>query len=310
MVTAYYVENKQQLLSSWCCPSCVSVNNPARNDETPVKKLNQSPNDTGMSVDEYVQEQVGTPNPTYTNKVSPSPNRNTEVITLDNLRQLLDTKLEEKLENHKCSIITEIRAAFKSEISKAVENLKQEITQNTDTLHREQINIKEDISNLDDKIEKLETENSKLKIELQKLHKYDDKIIETKEDNCKKIVIYGLDEYNNENESEQEKQLLYMFSDVMCTDLTGYIEEINRMGKYGRRRPILLELISKRMTKYIWNNARRFRSTGVYVTEFLAGQALEDKRKSQQKRHSMMRCDGYASTSSQIPTVAICQCRK
>ncbi|KOB58247.1 putative Iodotyrosine dehalogenase 1, partial [Operophtera brumata] len=106
-----------------------------------------------------------------------------------------------------------------------------------------------------------------------------------KHDNKKIIVLYGLTEYHNENENDLEKRVTSMFMDVMNIDLTGYVEETIRMGKYGRRRPIRLEIISKRMTKYILNNARQFKSTGVYVSEYLSGQALEDKRRDQERRH-------------------------
>lgn len=294
-------------MSSWRCPVCESVKKPARNDELPVRGLNQSLNDTSMSVDDYGLEERSIIGETQnlvsiSSKRSPSPYRSTEGITLDNFRQLLDAKLEEKLENHKFSIIEEIRSAFKSEINKAVQNLKQEIAQNTDTLRSEQVSIKEDISYLDEKVEKLEMEKNKLQLEIQNLHKNADRLLRTEDDNSKKLVIYGLDEYNSENETELEKRIIYMFRDVMCTDLTGYIEEIKRLGKYGRRRPILLELLSKRMTKYILSNVKQFRSTGVYVTEFLNGKGLQDKRQAQEKVYSTGK-SGHANTSIQTPTI-------
>lgn len=286
-------------MSSWRCPDCENAQKPIRKDNTPISKQYQrsddatmSVDDTTMSVDDYAQEDgsvIGdTFNPSSTQpEISNIANLNAESITLDKFGQLLDAKLEEKLQRHKNTIILEIRSAFQSEINKAVDNLKKELTLNTDALCTQQVVMKEDISYLDEKIEKLESENKKLHSEIHDLQKNADKYkMQTDEhDNKKIMVIYGLPEYQNENENDLEKRVINMFRDVMNVDLTGYVEEIIRIGKHGRRRPILLEIISKRMTKYILNNARQFKSTGVFVSEFLKGQALQDKRRDQEKRH-------------------------
>lgn len=106
-----------------------------------------------------------------------------------------------------------------------------------------------------------------------------------KEEN-RTIVIYGLNEHYNEHEIDLERKVIHTFMSVMNIDLTGYIEGIQRMGKWSNRRPIQVELISKRMTKYIINNSRQFKSTGLYVAEFLDQKSLQDRRNQRAKRYS------------------------
>lgn len=96
------------------------------------------------------------------------------------------------------------------------------------------------------------------------------------ENNSKKIVIYGFTEYYNEPEYELHNRLINMFYEILHVDLTGYIEETCRMGRNNNKtRPIVIELLSKKMTKYILENGNYFHGTGLYVSEFLS----KDERK-------------------------------
>lgn len=289
MTTAYYVENKQFLLHSWCCPNCENITKRNRNDDTPTRKQNQHQcqlNDTNMSVDDYIHHdnKIGeTLTSNMQSKEITSPRSNIEIITLDKIGQLLDKKLDEKLERQRKSIITELRQTMESQITIAINKLTQQMTTSIDTLNMEQTQIKNNINNIDEKIELLETENKVLKNEIEKLQ-YSTKNttirspeMEQKHEN--KLVIYGLNENYDEQQHVLEHRVISLFLQCMNVDLTGYIEEIFRMGKRGYRRPIQIELISKRMTKYLLNNARRLKSTGIYVSEFLNKNTLEEKRK-------------------------------
>lgn len=247
-----------------------------------------------MSVDDFAQHDRhlfgDTLNTKLQNKTKVS-ETSVETITLDKFSQLLETKLEEKLDRHKQSILTDIKTAFRSEISQAISTLKQEIKQNTDALHTEQTHIKEDISNICSKIKTLETERDHLKIEIQKILKKSQTPMQKERDENKTIVIYGLQEYHNEYETNLERRVINAFMHIMEIDITGYIEEIHRIGKSGSRRPVKMELISKRMTKYILNNARQFRSTGLYVSGFLDQKSLQDRRNQHEKKHSLVQAE-------------------
>lgn len=299
MTTNTETLKKQLLLKTWYCFDCDS-SKASRKNVSKVgldKEDRDFLNDTTMSVDENFQEDqsVAGNTPTSAGTLTPireSPNANTGSITLEQLSRLLDTKLEEKLERHKKSIVTEIHASFESQINKAILEMKHEFTQSTNELHTEQVNIKEDISYLDEKIEKLENANSKLQREirtLQQTNAESSKATQTRHDTSKKFVIYKLDEHFKDDENKLEKRIIHMFREVMNINLTGYIEEISRMGKYGSRRPILVELISKRMTKYILQNVRQFKNTGIYVTEFLDEKSLQEKRSTHERRSTISR---------------------
>lgn len=106
MTTAYYMENKQMLMTSWPCPSCDRITRRNKSDETPTRKQHQGQmNDTTMSVDEYAVHDKSipgnTPNLSLQNVGYSESNGNEESITLNQFRSLLDSKLEEKLEYHK-----------------------------------------------------------------------------------------------------------------------------------------------------------------------------------------------------------------
>lgn len=290
MTTAHYMENKHFLMSSWCCPNCENITKRIRNDNTPTRKQHQSQlNDTTMSVDEFAQHDRDLFGDTMKSQSQACPRvcqASVESITLDKFSKLLETKLEEKLDIHKKSILADIKTAFRSEISQAINTLKQEMTQNTDALRTEQINIKEDINTIYNKIKQLETERDHLQTEMENIQKCPPNPIQREREENKTIVIYGLNEYYNDYEINLERRVINAFMNIMEIDLTGYIEGIQRIGKKGNRRPVQLELISKRMTKYILQNTRQFKSTGLYVSEFLDQKALQDRRSEKEKRYS------------------------
>lgn len=70
--------------------------------------------------------------------------------------------------------------------------------------------------------------------------------------------------------------LLYEKLDI---DLTGYIEETYRLGrKHSKNQPLVIELISKRMAKYVIENKQCLQGTRLYISEF-----LDENSRSQRK---------------------------
>lgn len=97
-----------------------------------------------------------------------------------------------------------------------------------------------------------------------------EKHLKCTENNCKKIVLYGFPEYYKEPDYDQQCRLIDICYEKLNIDLTGYIEETYRLGRnYNRNRPLVIELISKRMAKYIVENKHCLQGTRLFLSEFL-----------------------------------------
>lgn len=83
------------------------------------------------------------------------------------------------------------------------------------------------------------------------------------ENNSKILVLYGLDELWYETEAELHDRVIDVFQSITRVDLTGYIEDLERIGQRGSRRPLKVELLSKRMTKYLLTHVTLFKNTGL-----------------------------------------------
>jgi hypothetical protein len=72
-----------------------------------------------------------------------------------------------------------------------------------------------------------------------------------------------------------------MFYELLNIDIERHIDSASRMGRKGtrRRRPVLIELTNKRVTKYILENTYCLRNTGYAISELLGQEALLEKRK-------------------------------
>lgn len=245
-----------------------------KNDDTPIRtKLNDMLQETDMSFcdDEVeVSEVLGDTLEIHTPPSSETVNRNNgpDSISYDRFSQLL--KLE--LENMKLAITSEITRTVTNILTQEIQtvgaNLRKEFSKHIDTLQTEQTNINQTIVELNGRIETLETENTKVRSELQYLT---ENVIKTEqqEDLTKKLVIYGLNEFEGENENELIQRVSYMFNEIMGINLNPYIENINRIGRRGYRRPIAVDLISQRMTRYVLQNKHCFRNTGIAIGKFL-----------------------------------------
>lgn len=95
----------------------------------------------------------------------------------------------------------------------------------------------------------------------------------------KTIVLYGLNEFTKfETEEELYERIIYAFYDITNIDLTGYIEDVNRIGQRGWRRPIEIELLSKRLKKHILLNIKLFKNTGLWISEFLDEKGRRERK--------------------------------
>lgn len=98
------------------------------------------------------------------------------------------------------------------------------------------------------------------------------------EHNHKKFVRYGLADYYKEPEWELQNRLVELFHEITDVDLTGYIEDMYRAGRKGtKNRPLVIELLSKRMTRYITSNSHCFQGSGLGISEFLDAKARRER---------------------------------
>ncbi|CAH0596423.1 unnamed protein product [Chrysodeixis includens] len=205
-------------------------------------------------------------------------------LTLQNLSEMIMIKLKENNE----SIISDLRSTIQIEINKAISKLTEDFELKTTYLSKQNDQRKQELEKVNTKIENLTKENEKLKQEILEL-KYISPPpgLQCMENNLKKIVIYGLAEHPKEPEPILHDRLIAMFRDILQVDLTGYIEDMYRVGKNSARtRPLVIELISKRMVKYLLNNSHYFQNTRISLSEYLDENARKER---EQLREEMMK---------------------
>lgn len=208
----------------------------------------QNDNESDLSIDEILGDTIN-----QTTSSPTSADRN-DSITLEQISLLLDTKLEKM----KASIIEDVKNTIQIELNTAIIKLQNQVDQTTINLTNKQEIMKQQITAIDQNIEKIEKQLHQLK-------------------NSKKIVLYGLTESHRETEFELIDRVSRVFHEVMNIDINPYIEEVKRIGKRGDRRPLAIELMNKRMSKYITENARDFQNTGLGIGPFMDPQTLRQR---------------------------------
>lgn len=217
------------------------------------------------------------------NTTNSSPKKTAETpsnptITIDQIEALLDRKLD----TIKQSLLSELKSTIISVTTTEIFKLKNEMTQTTNSLKVEQIDIKQNITKMEKTIAQLDTENLKLRKEIQDIQKLlplDSTKSQPTENNDKKIVLYGLIENEWENNYELHDRIINIFQDILNVNLSGYIEDLKRLGRKGYRRPLVIELLSKNMTRNILHNRRFFKNTGLAITELLGSESLQRRNK-------------------------------
>jgi ribosomal protein S8 len=282
MTTEIYKSRQGELKHAWRCPSCINITLRRKNDNTPVcSPLETRLNDTNMSVDDLMLDD--TQNSVLGDTLASTRHQNMsterQTITIEQISAVFDAKLKENNDE----IVSKLRIIIQSEINTAVTKLHDEFTQINNTIITKQELFAKQLQNSQQKIEILETENCELKKELVEIkarlvHLNSSTSTSHNDDNGKKFVLYGLDEYyNNESEEDVITRINYLFRDLLNIDINGYIETVKRIGKKGNRRPLTVELISNRMKRYILNHAHCFRKSGYSISMILTKDELEQR---------------------------------
>lgn len=194
----------------------------------------------------------------------------------------LDELLERKLEKNKKSLLSELKAIIIEEIANRVTD---EISSSMNAISSEQQCLKKEIDLLNTHIKKLQSENLKLQVDIENLQKAitpetikQDELINNFE-NSRKFVLYGLIENQWENENELFDRVTYIFQDLLNINLEEYIEDIIRIGRNGFRRPVIIELLSKKMVRTILQNKLCLRGTGLAIAEYLNENSRQTRKK-------------------------------
>lgn len=290
--------NKKQ----WKCPSCLckmpkmgNINTPIRPHTSTQSQQPPTPNEennitirrkTYPSNDSTTFENQSLLGDTMClEEGTPSPNNPNIKLSLQNLSEIIMMRLKENNE----SIITDLRNTIQTEINKAVMKITEDFEQKTKYLSKQNEQRKQEIEEINTKIENLLKENEKLKQEIKILSQNSTcPVTQCVESNYKKIVIYGLTEYYKEPEADLHNRIIEIFRDIQQVNLMGYIENIYRLGrnKSNVTRPLVIELISKRMVKYIINHSHYFKGTRLSISEFLDDNSRKER---QQMREEMIK---------------------
>lgn len=290
MTAAYFMGHNDQLKRTWCCPECTNITR-RRNDNSPMRsQFSAKLNDTILSVDDLPENENKTTDnmhelvSSYCNKQKYATNQSSvaninDNITLETIGKLLDSKLKN---NNQCMFI-EMKNIIKTEIHDIMEKFRSEITQKVNLISQDHKKFETAIAQTDERIKTLEIENKKLQMELRDLEvrmttQGKSKDEESLTNNNKKIVIYGFEELQHETDQELYERVNYVFYDLLGIHIDSYIEDLKRIGKRGYRRPLVIEVISKRVVKYVLQNAHCFRNSGITISAFMDTNSLKERK--------------------------------
>ncbi|KAI5642242.1 reverse transcriptase (RNA-dependent DNA polymerase) domain-containing protein [Phthorimaea operculella] len=192
---------------------------------------------------------------------------------------------------NKQSLIEDIKTAVFAEFKSALSELKVEMNSKINTLSSEQKSLKHSISEIENNIKILTAENTKLNSELEELRRqfiaakeYVEppnpiKIEESKDTTSKKIVLHGLTENYYETEIELHERVINIFRNIINVNTAGYIEDLTRIGRRNDKRPLVIELLSKRLTRHLLQYKHMFKNTGLAISEYLDEDSLQQRKK-------------------------------
>ena len=299
--TRFYGTMKDEHKKIWKCQACRCKMPKTNNSNTPVraqhlenleidnlsanittrKKQNKTQKQLDMSnkdqsdLEDIYSEDQSFPGDTICTSPNNKENLNTQLF--DKFCTIVDTKLK----IFKESLVSELKIIIQHELNSAITNVQQNLTNHLDLSppNPKQDNTKDNLSQLNEKIKKLEAEKNKLTEELTALQNNNKTQNMNRNENQRKIVLHGLEELYGETGNDICERLKHLFYDIMNVNLNGYIEEIYRVGKRGYRRPLVVELLSKSMTRYLLDNKEHFKGTGISITEYLDEESLRKRRK-------------------------------
>lgn len=292
---SFYAPDQKRRFN-WKCPDCLkklstyihTKNHPVNAALGPNKK-----NECNTKLDESYTSEVSVLGDTLPDEslnlsgtvpqgmLSPGNN----VICIEQFEKLLDRKLD----HYKIALVSEIKMAIMSEITTEISQMKLDITQNSNIFSTEQKNLKDEIDRMNNQICNLNAQNQQIQKELKEVQekiKYPNEWKQTEHlqtmastENCKKIIIFGLIEHYWETEHNLYDRVIHIFQDILNVNIAGYIEDLKRIGRKGPKRPIVVELLSKKMAKHLIQNGHFFKNTGLGISEFLDDKSLQEKRR-------------------------------
>lgn len=193
----------------------------------------------------------------------------------------LQSELQDTQKN-KTPVISHMQNTIQTEINRAITHLKEQLKQETDNLKQLNIENKTEIEKLKHEIEIMKNENKTLKnenTELGNKEKTRENIRNETVENTKKFVIYGMEEIFKEPDYALHLRIIDVFRNILNIDLMGYIEDTRRIGKYQNKgRPLIVELISKRMAKYLLENSHHLSGTGIAISPLLDEKQRRERR--------------------------------
>lgn len=158
------------------------------------------------------------------------------------------------------------------DVYKLILNVNNNITSKIEALEKNVREISEkvdvEIVSLKSKVQKLEKDNQELQKELIRIKR------NTKKNN---IVLYGVREDTEEN--VQEKILLLLRDQLSVQIDDSEINNTVRLGKQTNNiRPILVEFVTYKRKKEIFNKRRNLKGTSVYISEDLIWEDREERK--------------------------------
>jgi hypothetical protein len=310
---------------TWNCPKCVAqrpklnvdnANTPIRN-QTCTSNLNISitPLDTLENCTTQTETQTEISNitlrkkPSYYEYINPSdeddilPEGNTlKINTLTSSNKIkdentiniqqLDALLKRNLKENNENFLRQVKITIQTEIEHSLRELKLELKDKTDKIIKDQSETEKEITGLNTKIENLNLKCSMLQKDTEMLqeqinNKHNTQYIyENMENRDKIVVLHGLIYNYWESEYDLTKRISTIFHELLNINISGYIEEISYIGRKGPKRPLKIELISKKMKKYILENSDCFKNTGLNITEYYDTITLQKRRELKQALHT------------------------